>query len=53
VAGFPELPGDMRQVLKGYVLGLADLVKVRRVEVDLDETDPQRWRWTVTWEPKQ
>lgn len=53
VAGFPELPGDMRQVLKGYILGLADLVKVRRVEVDLDETDPQRWRWTVTWEPKQ
>lgn len=50
VAGFPELPADMRQVLKGYILGLADLVKARRVSVELDETDAMQWRWVVTWD---
>jgi hypothetical protein len=50
VAGFPELPADMRQVLKGYILGLADLVKVRRVEVELDESDPAEWKWLINWD---
>jgi hypothetical protein len=50
VAGFPELPKDMRQVLRGYIMGLAELVKARDTKVELDEANPNEWKWVVTWD---
>lgn len=50
VAGFPQLPKDMRQVLRGYLHGLSDLVGVKNASVSLNESDPNAWVWEVTWE---
>lgn len=50
VAGFPQLPSDMRQVLRGYLHGLSDLVGVKEAAVALDESDPNSWKWEVTWQ---
>jgi hypothetical protein len=50
VAGFPELPADMRQVLRGYLMGLAELTGARNVTARLDESDPDSWKWHCTWE---
>lgn len=50
VAGFPELPADMRQVLSGYLMGLGELTGARNVRAELDESDPAAWRWRCTWD---
>ncbi|MDI6739687.1 MAG: hypothetical protein QME74_04920 [Candidatus Edwardsbacteria bacterium] len=50
VSGFPELPADMRQVLRGYVMGLGELTGAKNVKVALDESDPNAWKWVSTWE---
>lgn len=50
VSGFPQLPPDMRQVLRGYLLGLSELVGVKNTAVALNETDSNAWIWDVTWE---
>lgn len=50
VGNFPDLPADMRQVLRGYILGLSELVGVRNAGVALDESDNNVWKWVVTWE---
>jgi hypothetical protein len=50
VGKFPELPAEMRQVLRGYMLGLAEMVGVRNPTVELDEKDNNSWKWIVTWE---
>lgn len=50
VAGFPQLPQDMRQVLKGYLHGLSELVGVKNAAVTLNEEDPNAWVWEITWE---
>jgi len=49
VTGFPQLPADMRQVLRGYLLGLSELVGVKNTSVALTESDPNAWVWDVTW----
>jgi hypothetical protein len=50
VGSFPDLPPDMRQVLRGYIMGLSELVGVKNIRVALDESDPSSWKWTITWE---
>lgn len=50
VGNFPGLPAEMRQVLRGYILGLAELVGVNNVRVALDERDLNSWKWEITWE---
>jgi hypothetical protein len=50
VSEFPELPADMRQVLRGYILGLAEMVDVRNTSVVLDESNNLAWKWIITWE---
>jgi hypothetical protein len=50
VSEFPELPKDMRQVLRGYILGLSELVKAQNTKVEFDESDPGEWRWVITWQ---
>jgi hypothetical protein len=50
VSEFPELPREMRQVLRGYILGLSELVKARNTRVELDESNPADWRWVITWQ---
>jgi hypothetical protein len=50
VAGFPELPSDMRQVLRGYLIGLGELTGARNVTAELDETDSAAWKWRCTWD---
>jgi hypothetical protein len=50
VSGFPELPADMRQVLRGYLMGLAELTGAKNTTAVLDESDPNSWKWHCTWE---
>jgi len=50
VTGLPQLPADMRQVLRGYLFGLSELVGVKNTAVALDERDPNAWKWDITWE---
>jgi hypothetical protein len=40
----------MRQVLRGYLMGLAELTGARDITATLDESDPSSWKWHCTWE---
>ncbi|MEW6516701.1 MAG: hypothetical protein AB1439_07360 [candidate division FCPU426 bacterium] len=49
VMGYPDLPEPMRQVLGGYILGMAELTGIRNARIALQEENPRVWRWVVTW----
>lgn len=50
VTGFPTIPADMLEVLRGYVTGLGELTGARNVRTSVDGTDPAAWKWVSTWE---
>lgn len=49
VMNYPDLPRSMRQVTTGYVAGAVEMTRARDVDVALNERDPRRWAWVVTW----
>ncbi|MBN1962760.1 MAG: hypothetical protein JW841_17655 [Deltaproteobacteria bacterium] len=49
VIDFPGLPIKMRQVLREYVAGLSKICGVKNGYVTLDESNPQFWKWILTW----
>ena len=51
MTGFPQLPQGMRQVLRGYLHGLSDLVGVKNAKVTLNESDPNAWVWDIMTVP--
>jgi hypothetical protein len=45
----PDLPSTIREVTTGYILGAVELTRAQNVRVVLNEADPNRWAWVVTW----
>jgi hypothetical protein len=50
VTGFPAIPADMREVLRGYVTGLGELTGAKNVRTRIDESDPNAWKWVSIWD---
>ncbi len=49
VRDFPTLTPGLRSFICGHVSAILELAGAKEVNVVLDETDPQAWRWRVTW----
>ncbi len=50
IENHPSLPNDFRQVLNGYIIGLCNLVGAKNTKVVRDDSNPEAWEWTITWE---
>ena len=48
VRDYPEFPTDMRNLVRGYIVGLGELAG-EKVTTRLDESDPNAWKWISTW----
>jgi hypothetical protein len=49
VAVYPDLPAQFRQLLAGYIIGMAEMTGIRQARISLQEENPQQWRWVVVW----
>lgn len=49
VKGYPEMPQAVRIFNTGYVAGLMEFAKAKNVNVKLDESDPNVWKWHIKW----
>lgn len=49
VEGFPEFPAELRETVTGYLYGALDLTGVKNVKITQDTSNPQSWKWIVTW----
>lgn len=49
VDGYPELPELVRKTITGFIAGTVSLTRVQDVQVDEDFTNPERWKWIVSW----
>jgi len=49
VEGYPELPRAISTMSVGYVHGTLELTKVKDISVVPNFSDPNEWRWEVTW----
>lgn len=47
VADFPELPKGLREVICGYLEMLAQATGTKICGVELDEADPNSWKWRI------
>ncbi len=50
VEDYPELPQTFREILCGYIQGLAELTGAKNIRVIHDNTDPNAWKWKITYE---
>ncbi len=50
VEDFPKLPEIMQRLVSGYLAGALELTGARNVQVTLDPSDSQVWRWNIKWE---
>ncbi|MBN1594808.1 hypothetical protein JW933_02670 [candidate division FCPU426 bacterium] len=50
VTHYPSLSPIYRRLIKGYIVGILELVGCRNLRVHLEEDDPRRWIWHITWE---
>jgi hypothetical protein len=50
VEGYPDMPQSVREVTTGYIMGAVEMTRARDVQAVLDEADPNRWAWVVTWQ---
>jgi hypothetical protein len=46
---FPDYNENMRTYMKGYLFGMGDLLGLKNMEVKMDESNPQAWKWAMTW----
>lgn len=49
VDGYPELPEHIRELLGGYIEGLAALTAIKVVQVERNDLNPNHWEWFITW----
>ena len=49
VVDFPDLPKAMREATISHVAFLAKNSGLKAVQVTLDESNPNKWVWHVTW----
>ncbi len=47
---YPELPADMRQVVRGNITAAAETTGAKHVRVEHVDADPEAWGWSITWE---
>jgi hypothetical protein len=50
ISDYRDLPGEMRETATGYTAGVIELTGARNVKVDLNDEDPERWRWSIRWD---
>lgn len=49
VTGYPDLPKQIRQGIKGHVTVLLTKTGAKNIKVTLDESNPEKWVWHVKW----
>jgi hypothetical protein len=49
VADYPDLPSKINDVISGYIAGVMERTGARDINVLVDEQDPNKRRWSVTW----
>ena len=47
---YPELPADMRQIVRGNITAAAETTGVKGVRVRHEDADARAWRWVIAWE---
>ncbi len=50
VEEYPDLPQAFHEEIAGYILGTAEFTGVRNIRVTPDLSQPQAWKWIVTWD---
>jgi hypothetical protein len=46
---FPDYNENMRIYMKGYLLGISDLLGLKNMTVTIEDGDPQAWKWVMAW----
>lgn len=49
VTGYPDLPPQIRQGIKGHVSVLLTKTGAKDIRITLDESNPEKWVWHVEW----
>lgn len=49
IRDFPELTKNLRQIAKGHMCVLLESTGAKDVFIHLDETNPNEWRWKISW----
>jgi hypothetical protein len=49
VCDYPELSETYRELLNGYIQGLAELTKIQNAIISRDDHDPNCWQWDIQW----
>jgi hypothetical protein len=50
VNDYPDLPERFREMMSGYIHGTVALAKKKNIQVLRDSSNPEAWKWHVTWE---
>jgi hypothetical protein len=50
VDDFPSLPAEIRTLTTGFIHGTVEFTSVKSVQVTLDESSPNAWKWLVSWQ---
>jgi hypothetical protein len=50
VDDFPALPAELRTLTTGFIHGTVEFTNVKGIQVTLDESNPNSWKWLVKWE---
>jgi hypothetical protein len=48
--GFPELTKSPRECICGYLKMLGGATGEKKLEIKLEESDPEAWRWIIQLE---
>ncbi|NTV52523.1 MAG: hypothetical protein HGA76_05875 [Candidatus Firestonebacteria bacterium] len=49
VTEYPALPAGIREIVRGYVVGLMELTGAKDCAIRHDASNPNAWVWEITW----
>lgn len=49
VEEYEDLPATIQEEIAGYVIGVGEMVGAKNIRVVRDGSNPQAWKWTITW----
>lgn len=49
VEDYAELTPELRDIVAGYCLGTVELTGVHGLDITIDDQDPQKWQFNITW----
>ncbi len=49
VIDFPELTYTLREATNGHIQSLMEMVGNRNIKVDRDDSNPNNWKWHISW----